>query len=223
MDNMERREFLKLMGAGAFLATAACTRKPVEKIIPYVNKPEEVIPGVANWYASTCDGCSAACGMLVKTREGRPIKLEGNPEHPMSRGGLCARGQASLLGLYDPDRLKGPCINSRNGSNQTEIDWKTADEEIGNALRRVQQEGKEVVVLSGTLVSPSTQKLIQEFLAQFPKGRHVVYEGIAPEEIAIASEQTYGQRIIPRYRFDLAQMVLSFGADFLGTWLSPVA
>ena len=100
-----RRQFLKLIGAGAAFAAAGCSRKPVEKILPYIMAPEEITPGKAVWYASTCGECPAACGVLVKTREGRPIKLEGLKEHPLSRGGLCARGQASLLNLYDPDRL----------------------------------------------------------------------------------------------------------------------
>src|SRR3989338_3356201 len=105
----DRRDFLKIMGAfTALLGMAACSRRPIEKIIPYLNPPMDVIPGIANWYSSTCTECPAACGILVKTREGRPIKLEGNPDHPVNEGGLCARGQASLLNLYDPDRLKGP-------------------------------------------------------------------------------------------------------------------
>ena len=112
-DPPSRREFLKLLGAGAAFAAAGCARKPVEKILPYVHAPEELVPGVPVYYASTCGECPAGCGVLVKTREGRPIKLEGNKAHPLNKGALCPRGQASLLNLYDPDRLQGPLLSGR--------------------------------------------------------------------------------------------------------------
>src|SRR2546423_848958 len=101
-----RREFMKLMAASTALASSACFQRPMHKILPYVNQPEEVTFGVPNYYASTCGECSSGCGTLVKTREGRPIKIEGNPDHPLNKGALCARGQASILNLYDPDRLR---------------------------------------------------------------------------------------------------------------------
>ncbi len=218
---MERRSFLKLMGAGMLLASASGCRRPVEKIIPYVNKPVEVTPGVANWYTTTCGECSASCGVLAKSREGRPIKLEGNPSHPLSQGGLCGRGQASILNLYNPDRLKNPVIPSLLGSYQ-DTDWSHVDSQIKEQLFKVKQSGKKVVVLSGTLTSPSTKKLIQEFLGNFPGGKHVVYDPVVPEEISLAQELSYGTKLTPHYHFDRAQVIVSFGADFLGTWLSPV-
>src|SRR3990167_2507476 len=137
---VSRREFLRLMGASVVMASAAaCTRRPVEKIVPYLNKPEEVTLGVANWYASTCDECPAACGILAKTREGRPIKLEGNPDHPMNKGGLCARGQASILNLYDPDRLKGPL--QKVGDNWEAASWDKVDETLASLIKGVQEKG----------------------------------------------------------------------------------
>ncbi|MDO8518771.1 MAG: TAT-variant-translocated molybdopterin oxidoreductase [Deltaproteobacteria bacterium] len=216
ITEIERRDFLKVMGAGILMAATACTRKPVEKIIPYVNQPEEVTPGIANWYASVCQECSAGCGILVKTREGRPIKLEGNPSHPVNQGGLCARGQASLLNLYDPDRLHGPMASGAASS------WTDVDKAIAAKLKEARSRGKGVAVLTGALTSPTTQKLISEFIAGFPRGRFVAYEGVVPEEIALGQEKSYGQKITPRYRFDKASFILSFGADFLGTYLSPV-
>lgn len=214
VSEIERREFLKVMGAGMLLAATACTRKPVEKIIPYVNAPEEITPGVPTWYASTCQECAAGCGLIVKTREGRPIKLEGNPVHPVNQGSLCGRGQASILNLYDPDRLKGPVAGSTPSS------WKEVDEALSKRLKEVQ--GRGVAVLTGALTSPTTQKLISEFVSKFSRGRHVAYEGVVPEEIALGQEASFGQKITPRYRFDKASYILSFGADFLGTYLSPV-
>src|SRR6478736_5691768 len=107
---LARRDFLTIMGASMALASTACARRPVHKIIPYVVKPEEITPGVANYYATTCTECASSCGIVAKTREGRPIKLEGNPDHPLNRGKLCVHGQASILSLYDPDRLHGPLM-----------------------------------------------------------------------------------------------------------------
>ncbi|NIP58393.1 MAG: twin-arginine translocation signal domain-containing protein, partial [Gemmatimonadetes bacterium] len=104
-DGIRRRDFLKVVGAGsAGAGLLGCSTEDVERLIPYVVPPEEITPGVATWYASVCGGCSAGCGVWVRTREGRAVKLEGNPGHPVSRGALCARGQASIQGLYDPDR-----------------------------------------------------------------------------------------------------------------------
>lgn len=217
ITEMDRRSFLKVMGAGMLLATAGCYRRPVEKIIPYVNRPQEVVPGVPDWYASTCGDCSVACGVLVKTREGRPIKLEGNPLHPISQGGLCARGQASVLNLYDPDRLRFPVAS---GAPSKELSWQEVDEKIKAKLAEVKQSGAKVYVLSGSLVSPSTVQLIRDFLGN--SGQHVSFESVLPEEILKAQELSYGSKVLPRYRIDKAALLLSFGADFLGTWISPV-
>lgn len=221
-DTMERRDFLKLAGAATLLATIGCSRRPTEKIIPYVNKPEEITPGVPTYYASTCGECSAGCGILVKTREGRPIKLEGNDLHPLNQGSLCARGQASLLGLYDPDRIRGPLAVIRLDGTTSEADWSTVDRDIQQKLSRVRSEEKKVVVLTGVITSPTTKKLIADFLSGFSEGEHVAYDPTVPEEVAIAQELAFGIRLVPRYRFEKAKLVVSFGADFLGTWLSPV-
>ncbi len=220
VTEMERREFLKLMGAGFLLSAAVSCARPVEKIIPYVNKPEEITPGIANWYTSTCMECSAVCGLIVKTREGRPIKVEGNRDHPLSKGGLCARGQAGILNLYDPDRLKGP--GRVNQGEMQEASWTDLDREIGQKLAQIAGSGGRVVLLTGALTSPTTKKLIDEFLHRFPNSRHVSFEAVVPEEIARGQELSYGQKIVPHYDFSKADFILSLGADFLGTWLSPV-
>ncbi|MBI4412463.1 MAG: TAT-variant-translocated molybdopterin oxidoreductase [Deltaproteobacteria bacterium] len=229
ITEMERRDFLKVMGAGMLLATAACSRRPVEKIIPYVNKPEEIVPGVASIYASTCFECAASCGLLVKTREGRPIKLEGNDRHPLNRGRLCARGQASILNLYDPDRLKNPVKIDRrpvagaleNSANKA-LRWDETDQQIKNAIAEAKNSGAKTVVLTGTITSPSTRRLIADFIAAVGPGSHIEYEAVVPEEVALGQTASYGQNVTPRYRFDKADVIVSFGADFLGTWLSPV-
>ncbi|HEX7077780.1 MAG TPA: TAT-variant-translocated molybdopterin oxidoreductase, partial [Candidatus Eisenbacteria bacterium] len=221
-EQPSRREFLKLMGAGAAFLAAGCARRPVEKILPYVKAPEEVTPGNAVWYASTCEECPAACGLLVKTREGRPIKLEGNPDHPVSRGGLCARGQASLLNLYDPDRLRGPVTVDRATGKTTASTWGVVDKRVIVPLKQAAAGGGKVVLLTGTLTSPTTEALIREFLAIFPSSEHVVYDAVSTDATARAQELSYGERLVPRYRLDRADVLVTLGADPLGTLLSPV-
>jgi len=176
---------------------------------------------VANWYTSTCGDCAVGCGLLVKTREARPIKLEGNEAHPLNRGGLCARGQASLLNLYDPDRLKNPVVIFSDGVSKP-IKWVELDEQLKSKLSKIKESKGKVYFLTGALNSPSTQQVIQDFLSQFSGGTRVSYEGVVPEEIALAQKLSYGTAVTPRYRMDLAKLIVSFGADFLGTWLSPV-
>lgn len=214
-----RRDFLTVMGASMALSTLACARRPVHKIIPYVIKPEEITLGVSNAYATTCQECSTACGVIAKTREGRPIKLEGNPDHPLNRGKLCSRGQASLLNLYDPERLRAPLMRSRPGNTAgKEATWAEVDASIASKLKGA----KRVRVLSGPINSESTLRLIKDFLAAFPNGQHVEWEPLAHDDLVEAQAVTYGAGVVPQYKFDQAKLVVSLGADFLGTWLSPV-
>ncbi len=217
-----RRDFLTVMGASMAMASISCARRPVHKIIPYVVKPEEVTLGVPNWYASTCQECSVGCGVLVKNREGRPIKLEGNPDHPINQGALCTRGQASLLNLYDPDRLKAPVVHLRGNGSRKELTWQEADTAIQSQLKGVLAKGGRVRVLTGVISGDSTRRLVREFLSNFKSGENVEFEPLHLEEIADAQELTYGTSVVPRYRFEEAEVVLSLGADFLTTWLSPV-
>ena len=217
-----RREFLKLLSAGAAFAAAGCARKPVEKVLPYLKAPEEITPGNAVYYATTCGECPAACGAVVKTREGRPIKLEGNPDHPLTRGGFCARGQASVLNLYDPDRLRAAGIVDRATGAVRAATWGEVDKAAVRGLKKAMEEGKAVVLLTGTVNSPSTLALIDGFLASFPTAEHVVYDPISADALARAQDLCYGERLIPGYAFENADVVVSLGADFLGSWLSPV-
>lgn len=212
---MRRRAFLKMSGFAAVLAAAAGCEKPAEKILPYVNQPEEVVPGIANYYASTCGGCAAGCGLLVKTREGRPIKLEGNPNSPVNEGSLCSRGQASLLDLYDPDRLRKPLVTANNTTAQ----WDKVDAETARALAEA---GARAVLLTGTLHGPARRAVLDEFKRAFPKMRHVVTETLAEEERAAARELLFGSRAIPRYRFDKSEVTVLLGADPISDGPSPV-
>ncbi len=207
----DRRSFLKAAGFSVTGLLAGCARAPVEKAIPYLVKPEEITPGKAYYYASTCGACPARCGVLVKNRDGRPIKLEGNPDHPLSRGGLCAVGQASILGLYDSHRLKHPLIRGRKA------EWREVDAQIGARLAEIRGRGGRVAFLSGTVNSPTLRAAIEAFGAE-----HIVFEALSSSAIPEAHERTHGARVLPHYRFDRADVIVSFDADFLGTWISPV-
>ncbi|MBI3909892.1 MAG: 4Fe-4S dicluster domain-containing protein [Armatimonadetes bacterium] len=218
LPTVDRRSILKLLGLSLAAGALAGCRKPVEKIIPYVTQPSELTPGVANWYATTCHGCSAACGALAKVMDGRPIRLEGNPDHLMSRGGLCATGQGAIISLYDAHRQKAPAAGG------TEATWESVDREIAQrlAIARSRSGRDKVVVLTGTVTGPASQAVIRDFLATFPRAEHVVYDPVSYDALREAHRQVYGQPLIPGYRFDKAEVIISFGADFLGTWLSPV-
>ena len=213
----DRRSFLKAAGftfAGTVLA--GCEKGAVEKAIPFLVKPEEVTPGTATWYASTCGGCSAGCGILIKNRDGRPIKIEGNPAHPLSKGGLCATGQAMVLSLYDSRRLREPRISGQTAA------WDAVDRTIAAKLAETRDGAKGVRILTGSGAGATTLAAIRSFSAAFPDTRHVVYEPLSIAALADAHEQCYGRRIVPHYRFDRASVIVSFDADFLGTWISPV-
>jgi molybdopterin-containing oxidoreductase family iron-sulfur binding subunit len=212
-----RRDFLRLAGFGLAGATlAGCQRAPVQHAVTYLTPPDEIIPGRTYDYASTCGGCSAGCGVLVRNRDGRPIKLEGNPDHPLSRGGLCAVGQASLLGLYDQQRLTQPLHEGRPA------EWSEVDEAIGRQLDAIRKQKGAVRVLTGPLVSPTTRARLRDFLNTFANARHVVLDPRSCSAILDAHAKTHGSRALPHYHLDRAEILVSFDADFLGTWISPV-
>jgi len=214
-----RREFLKLMGASLAMSAAGCIRRPVQKIVPYNKQPEEVTLGVANYYTTTYFDGSEGFGVLVKTREGRPIKIESNPQFPLTKGGLSARAQASLLNLYDPERLQGPRYNIFNEkkTNKDTINtkWDNLDDKVVAQLKK-----GGVVVLTGNMVSPSTRAVVSDFAQAF-KADHVSWEPFAHEELREGQKASYGEAVVPQYRFDKAKMIVSIDADFLGTWLNP--
>ena len=213
---VSRRTFLEVLGySSAALALSGC-RAPQQKIVPYLRQPVEFTPGVASWFASVCGGCSAGCGTLVKVRDGRPIKLEGNADHPLSQGGLCALAHGQIFGLYDPDRLKQPLIGSQTAS------WEQVDQQVKEKLDGIKKSAGKVRVLTGPTTSPTSREVIQRFLAQFSDGKHITYSAVSTDAIRQAHLRTHGIAAIPQYRFDKAKLVVSFGADFLGTWIAPV-
>ncbi|MCB9365788.1 MAG: 4Fe-4S dicluster domain-containing protein [Calditrichaeota bacterium] len=213
--SLSRRDFLKLSGAAMVFATAGCGLRPAQKIIPYINQPEEVMLGVPNFYA-TSSGSPQGYGLLIKTREGRPIKLEGNPQHPLSQGALDARGQYEIFNLYDPDRLTGP-VKMVAGVPQV-ISWGAADTEVGAALKAATSR---IAVLTGTVHGPARTKVIADFCESLG-ATHYTYDAWTNETARKANELSYGAAVLPSYRFDLADYVLCLEADPLGTGYSSL-
>jgi molybdopterin-containing oxidoreductase family iron-sulfur binding subunit len=211
-----RRDFLASGVAAAAAALAGCSRAPVQEAIPLLVAPEDAVAGRSTWYATTCGGCSAGCGALSKVRDGRPIKLEGNPQHPVSRGGLCALGQASLLDLYDSHRLRGPRASGEDAS------WEEVDAAVVRRLSELRAGPGSVRFLASTITSPTLRARVAAFLGRFPGSRLVTYDALSASAIPAAHEATHGARALPRYRLERAEVIVSFDADFLGTWISPV-
>ncbi len=212
-----RRNFLKFCGFSfATAAIASSCENPVKKAIPYLNKPEDVTPGMASHYASTYFDGSEYNSILVKVRDGRPIKVEGNTLSSVTRGGTTARIQASVLSLYDGSARHENPLKEGNVAN-----WASLDSEIIASLREISAAGGTTVLLTTNIISPSTKKLIEEFKVAFPGVKQVTYDPVSVSGILIANRDCYGQAVVPDYQFDKAEVIVSFGADFLGTWLSP--
>ena len=215
-----RRDFLKYLGFSTAAATlAASCEMPVNKAVPYLQKPDNVIPGVANYYASTYVNGGDAISVVVKQRDGRPIKIEGNELSTLTKGGTSAQAQASVLDLYDTTRLRHP-LQKDGGSFKEVSTFDAFDNLVAGAIAGIG--GKAVVLLTSTINSPSTLQIINNFLAKYPGSRHVQYDEVSYSGMLLANEACYGKRAIPSYHFDKAQTIVSLGADFLGTWLSPV-
>ena len=204
--NSSRRDFLKFLGFSTAAATLAACETPVVKSIPYLVKPDEIIPGVANYYASTIYDGRDYASVLVKTREGRPIKIENN--------GTCSnsRVQASVLSLYDSSRLKNPL------KNNDESDWRTIDSEIKEKLSSIKN-GK-IVLLSSTILSPTTKELVKDFSKKYRNVEHLMIDSTPYDGLLDANLESFGVRLAPEYSFDKADVIVSFGADFLANWMA---
>ena len=209
-----RRDFLKYLGfstAAAMLA-ASC-EMPVRKAIPYAIKPEDIVPGVPNYYASSFVDNGDYCAVVIKTRDGRPIKIEGNEKSSITKGGTSARVQATVLNLYDAARLRQPYAEGH------EATFEAIDRRVKDALAGSNAPG---YLLTGTIISPTTKEVIKQFVAKYPNVKHIVWDSISYSGMLLANEASYGKRSLPSYHFDKAQTIVSLDADFLGTWLSPI-
>ncbi len=210
-----RRDFLKYMGFSVAAATLASCEAPVIKSIPYTNKPEEITPGVANWYRSAFYDGSDFSNVLVKTREARPIWLKGVKEG-YAKGGITPRISTSILNLYNSSRLNGPLANGKESS------WESVDKNIKSELNKIASSGGNIRILSNTIISPSTHKVIGEFKEAFGSNvEHVQYDPISYNGIRKANEASFGADFLPDYHFDKAKVIVSINADFIANWIMP--
>lgn len=216
--SFDRRDMLRLFGASAVASSAGCIQRPEEKIVSYVEKPRDHVPGVATHYATTCDGCHAGCGVMVKTKEGRPIKLEGHDEHPISQGALCGSGQAGLQALYHPERLKGPQV--RAGKRLDSTTWDDAFERMAKTL-----EGKKRIGILTNGPSSHGKDFYREVLEKLGQSADQLYtwepNGLY-SSIAKAHEYAFGELDLPRVELSSAQLIVSISSDFLDVGVSPV-
>ncbi len=233
-----RRDFLKFLGFSVGAATLAACEAPVIKSIPYVNKPEEITPGVANWYASTYYDGEDFASVLVKTREGRPIHVSGNPRFGVNRdpgsgrSAVNARINSSVLSLYDSERLSAPV--QLEGGNHAQRSWADADKAIGAGLAKASAAGQRIVLLTGTVISPSIKAAIEVFKAKHGLAitgtdaavsatvggqvDHVQYDPISYAGVTGANLKTFGKRVFPAYDLGKADVLVGIGADFLSNW-----
>jgi len=210
-SSTSRRDFLKYVGFSTAAASLAACEGPVIKSIPYVVQPEEIIPGVADYYATTiADGFDFA-NILIKTREGRPIKVENNTLDGVKLSAN-ARVHASVLSLYDSTRLKSPKVDKKGAS------WSDVDARVKASLAQAKASGQQVVLLTNTMASPSTDKLIAEFIAKNPAAKHIIYDAVSESNALDAFQMAYGERALADYDFSKANTIVSVGADFLGDW-----
>ncbi|MBI5453521.1 MAG: molybdopterin-dependent oxidoreductase [Deltaproteobacteria bacterium] len=227
---MKRRDFLKFIGiggvgAGAGFVLGKVSKPPGAKLIPYLIPPEDIVPGVATWYASACTQCGAGCGTLVRVMEGRAKKIEGNPDHPVNRGGLCAMGQSSVQALYNPDRITKPLKRKgpRGSGEYTEITWDEALKTLaGNLTELKSKNDADKLHLLTQPLSGTIDKLVRDFASAFGSSNYAHYGLFQRKNLAFANLSTMGSASVPHYDIENTKYLLSFGADFSSTWVSPV-
>ncbi|HZW38674.1 MAG TPA: TAT-variant-translocated molybdopterin oxidoreductase [Ignavibacteriaceae bacterium] len=213
LSGLSRRKFIALLGASAALAGAGCSNyRDKGEIIPYNKKPEEIILGEPNFYASTCTSCANACGILIRTREGRPVKIDGNPDHPVNQGKICSKGHASILNLYNPERYKEPQKN--RGGYFNAISWEKANNAILNELKKGE---KEIALITGKIFSPTTKKLLEEFKAKYPTTKIYSFEMFDEAARNNAWRKSAGGNFFPLIKWDEAKIIVTLEGDFLGT------
>jgi len=217
-EGVSRRNFLKILGSASAVGATGCADSVQQNIFPNVKGQNEQIPGVAQWFSSTCNECAAGCGVKVRVREGRAVKLEGNPESPVNRGGLCGLGQSALQHHYDPDRIREPLLRERGvDTGFRPVSWSEAYKRIQTALEASDNRN---AFLTGEL-SGSIEGLVSDWCEALDC-EHIVYEMNDKAAVSKAAELVFGTYGVPTYSFNQAEVVLNFGADFLETWINPV-
>jgi anaerobic selenocysteine-containing dehydrogenase len=226
MSKITRRDFLKIGATSTGATVLAGCQKARRWVIlePYVKPPEEQLTGEATWYTSTCRQCPAGCGIMVRVMNGRALKIEGNPENPLNQGKLCARGQAGLQILYNPDRLSGPAQQMTRGNRQYQsISW---EEGINTLFQKVKAAGNGLAVWLDSTTSGHLYDIFQRFSNALGGSKPVVFDtfsGVTGYPLLTNNAQDlFGSATLPAYHLGMSDVVFSFGADFLGTWLSPV-
>src|SRR5436309_9244478 len=218
---MYRRDFFKIVATTGATAAAAGCQQATEQILPLVVPNEQLVPGVAAWFATVCRECPAGCGVLARNREGRVVKLEGNPEHPVNHGALCVRGQAALQGLYHPDRFAGPSVPEGRGVRP--IHWESARAQVSDRIAELRKAGQgRAIAIVTQLEHGSLGALLDTWVQAIGARPRVTLEAFGYETLRAASRVAFARDAIPYYAFEDAEVVLSFGADFLETWLSNV-
>ena len=216
---MNRRTFLKIAGLGSISLAAGCS-PPEKNLFSLVQAPDDMVTGKATWYASTCRECPAGCGILAKNREGRVIKIEGNPLHPINKGKLCMRGQAALQAIYNPDRIKTPLLREKDGWQP--ISFAKAQAMLKYKIHDAAQKGSDRIRMLTEVVGKSQLDLFADALNRWNAREMLVFEPFAYESLKTANEKVFGRKELASYRMQEADILVSFGADFLETWLSPV-
>jgi molybdopterin-containing oxidoreductase family iron-sulfur binding subunit len=217
---MNRRTFLKIAGMTSITFAAGCTSNPETRLFSQVEAPDDMVPGKADWYASTCRECPAGCGIIAKNREGRVVKVEGNPLHPINAGKLCMRGQAALQGIYNPDRIKTPLLKEKDQLRP--ISFSRAEALLHKKASQAAHKGRNKIHMLTDVVGESLYTLFTESLQRWGSPPPLVFEPYAYEALKTANEKILGIEGLPAYHMDKADLLVSFGADFLETWLSPV-
>ena len=217
---MDRRTFLKLTGMGSLSLATGCSSEPEKTLYALVEAPDDMVTGKASWYASTCRECPAGCGILAKNREGRVIKVEGNPLHPINKGKLCMRGQAALQGVYNPDRINSPLLRENDGWRP--LSFPAAEALLKDRATKASRNGRDRVRMVTEVVGGTLLRLFAESLERWKSSRPLVFEPYAYESLRTANQRVFGVDGLISYRMEEADVLVSFGADFLETWLSPV-
>ncbi len=223
MADLTRRAFLKIAAGTGAAAAVGVASKNFDKLIPYITPPpiEQIVPGVWSVFATVCRECPAGCGMHVRHRDGRAVKCEGNPAHPVSRGTLCPRGQAALQGLYNPSRLCQPMSRARPGEALAAAAWPEAMDRAAAALAQARQQGGRVRILSD-LQTGALAEVMGAFTAALGGSAPIFHEAFTYESVRRANEMLFGRPQVPDYRLDGCRVIVSLATDFLETWVSPV-
>ena len=219
MTKLKRRDFLKMVGLTGVTAVAGCS-PDAKKLIPYLIPEEDIVPGMATWYASTCRECPAGCGILAKNREGRVIKVEGNPLHPINQGRICMRGQAAVQGIYNPDRIKTPFLKEKDVWRT--LSFSEAEGLLRSRIKEAAAKGPNKIRMLTEVVGDTLLNLFGRSLNQWDSIGPMVFEPFGYESLKAANEKVFGIKGLPSYHMEKADLLVSFGADFLETWLSPV-